>query len=267
MKDKVMFILAAGVMIAIGLAIVGDYIVAGIETQATGEPVEVSSDVMTLVQTALGGVIGIIGGYFGAKGTKKDDDQHPRQYQLMPILGSLASSVQKITGSFESIASATGTGSSGTITFSSIPSTYQHLQIRGIFRSDVGSQATNLSIQLNNTGGAPYARHLLEADGSATSVSANTAQTSMVVGYATAASQAANIVAPWIIDIHDYASSTKSKVIRNFGGYDANGSGYLFLSSGLQPATTAITRIDIVFLNGSNFTTATRVALYGIRGA
>ena len=74
MKDKVMFILAAGVMAAIGLAIVGDYIVAAIETQSTGEPVEVSSDVMTLVQTALGGVIGIIGGYFGAKGTKKDDE-------------------------------------------------------------------------------------------------------------------------------------------------------------------------------------------------
>ena len=74
MKDKVMYILAAGVMVAIGLAIVGDYIVAGIETRATGEPVEVSSDVMTLVQTALGGVIGIIGGYFGAKGTKKDDE-------------------------------------------------------------------------------------------------------------------------------------------------------------------------------------------------
>lgn len=74
MKDKVMFILAAGVMCAIGLAIVGDYVVAGIETRATGEPVEVSSDVMTLVQTALGGVIGIIGGYFGAKGTKKDDE-------------------------------------------------------------------------------------------------------------------------------------------------------------------------------------------------
>ena len=69
-----MFILAVGVMVAIGLAIVGDYIVAAIETQATGEPVEVSSDVMTLVQTALGGVIGIIGGYFGAKGTKKDEE-------------------------------------------------------------------------------------------------------------------------------------------------------------------------------------------------
>jgi len=73
MKDKVMFILAAGVMAAIGLAIIGDYVVAAMETQATGEAVEVSSDVMTLVQTALGGVIGIIGGYFGAKGSKGDE--------------------------------------------------------------------------------------------------------------------------------------------------------------------------------------------------
>jgi hypothetical protein len=75
MKDKVMYILAAGVMVAIGLAIVGDYVVAAIETNATKEPVEVSSDVMTLVQTALGGVIGIIGGYFGAKGSSKKDDE------------------------------------------------------------------------------------------------------------------------------------------------------------------------------------------------
>lgn len=74
MKEKIMYILAAGVMLAIVIAIVGDYVVAGIETSTTGEPVEVSSDVMTLVQTALGGVIGIIGGYFGAKGSKKDDE-------------------------------------------------------------------------------------------------------------------------------------------------------------------------------------------------
>jgi hypothetical protein len=74
MKEKIMYILAAGVMVAIVIAIVGDYVVAGIETSTTGEPVEVSSDVMTLVQTALGGVIGIIGGYFGAKGSKKDED-------------------------------------------------------------------------------------------------------------------------------------------------------------------------------------------------
>jgi hypothetical protein len=74
MKEKTMLILAAGVMSAILVAIIGDYVVAGIETQTTGEPVEVSSDVMTLVQTALGGIIGILGGYFGAKANSKDKD-------------------------------------------------------------------------------------------------------------------------------------------------------------------------------------------------
>jgi len=70
-----MYMLAVMVGAAILAAIIGDYIVAGIETQTTGEAVEVSSDVMTLVQTALGGVIGILGGYFGAKGTNKDKDE------------------------------------------------------------------------------------------------------------------------------------------------------------------------------------------------
>jgi len=70
-----MYVLSIGVMAAILFAIVGDYVVAAIETQTTGEPVEVSSDVMTLVQTALGGIIGILGGYFGAKATKKDKDE------------------------------------------------------------------------------------------------------------------------------------------------------------------------------------------------
>lgn len=70
MKDKVIFALAVMVGAAIITAIIGDYITAALETQKTGEPVEVSAEVMTLVQTALGGLIGIIGGYFGAKGSK-----------------------------------------------------------------------------------------------------------------------------------------------------------------------------------------------------
>ena len=70
MKDKVIFALAVMVGAAIITAIIGDYVTAALETQRTGEPVEVSAEVMTLVQTALGGLIGIIGGYCGAKGSK-----------------------------------------------------------------------------------------------------------------------------------------------------------------------------------------------------
>lgn len=75
MKDKTMYLLSLMVGVAIITAIVGDYVVAALETTKTGEPQEVSSDVMTLVQTALGGVIGILGGYFGAKATAKSDEE------------------------------------------------------------------------------------------------------------------------------------------------------------------------------------------------
>ena len=75
MKDKVIYTLAMMVGIAIIVAIVGDYATAALETMKTGEPQEVSAEVMTLVQTALGGLIGIIGGYFGAKANNKKDDE------------------------------------------------------------------------------------------------------------------------------------------------------------------------------------------------
>lgn len=75
MKDKVIYVLAILVGTAIIAAIIGDYVTAALETQVTGEAVEVSAEVMTLVQTALGGLIGIIGGYFGAKANNKKDDE------------------------------------------------------------------------------------------------------------------------------------------------------------------------------------------------
>ena len=75
MKDKVIYVLSILVGTAIITAIVGDYVTAALETSKTGQPVEVSAEVMTLVQTALGGLIGIIGGYFGAKANKDKDEQ------------------------------------------------------------------------------------------------------------------------------------------------------------------------------------------------
>lgn len=74
-KDKVIYALALFVGVAIIVAIIGDYWTAFEETKLTGEAVEVSSEVMTLVQTALGGLIGIIGGYFGAKASSDKDDK------------------------------------------------------------------------------------------------------------------------------------------------------------------------------------------------
>jgi len=68
-------------------------------------------------------------------------------------------------GAFESIASASGTGSSGTITFSSIPSTYQHLQIRGTADSSGAGTQQDLFITLNGVTSASYTWHQVRATG------------------------------------------------------------------------------------------------------
>ena len=70
-------------------------------------------------------------------------------------------------GYFESIATINGTGASGTLTFSSIPSTYAHLQIRGILRSDgAGTGGVFPNMRFNNDTSSNYSRHNMGAYGS-----------------------------------------------------------------------------------------------------
>ena len=177
----------------------------------------------------------------------------------------MSSGLAASTSSYESIASATGTGSSGTITFSSIPATYKHLQVRWMGQVDGGTNGVyNTYIQFNSDSGNNYARHTLDGDGaSATATGADTV-TAPQVGLATRNSDTALGVS--IIDIHDYASTTKYKTLRVFNGADRNGAGSVQLQSGLWMSTSAISSISIINFNG-NFKTNSAFALYGIKGA
>ena len=168
--------------------------------------------------------------------------------------------------SFESIATATGTGSSNTITFSSIPSTFSHLQVRILGRSDTASVTQTAVLTLNNDTGANYANHVLIGDGATASASGGASSSNVPRIYSVGASAAASIMSVGIIDIHDYASTTKNKTVRIWTGDDRNGSGRTALSSGLWQSTTAVNRLDIITAAG-NWTTATTIALYGIKGA
>ena len=193
---------------------------------------------------------------------------------MSPIIGIIASS---ITGSklssYESIATATGNGSSSTITFSSIPSTYKHLQIRGIGKATPTTQASGLlNIQCNSDTGSNYARHSLRGDGSTTAASGTASTTNTRFQDALAYSQTspvnmANIFGAFIIDIHDYSSTSKYKTIRGLGGIDANTASADFeinLISGLWMNTAAINSITLSA--NDPFTTTTTFALYGIKG-
>ncbi len=84
------------------------------------------------------------------------------------ILGIIASSggAAASTSSYESIASATGTGSSGVITFSSIPATYKHLQIRGIAKDTyAGTFELPTRVRFNSDTGNNYTQHNLQGNG------------------------------------------------------------------------------------------------------
>lgn len=192
---------------------------------------------------------------------------------MSPIPGIIASSQTGGLATFNSIATVAGTGSSGTITFSNIPSNYKHLQIRYIGKStQTGTAARyNYTIQFNSDTNANYSRHGLSSDGATISSSGSADQTSIStinVSIPNSASAYANMHGSGIIDIHDYSSTSKAKTLRAFVGNDvaASSSGRINLFSGLYFATpTAISTITITLATGS-WTTTSSFALYGIKG-
>jgi hypothetical protein len=168
--------------------------------------------------------------------------------------------------SYESIETITaGVGGSSAITFSAIPSTYKHLQIRGISRSTDSSANTQTKLTINGVT-TNYTLHQLFGDGSSATAFALTAQSSTLFEAMTADTATASIYGVTIIDILDYLSTDKYKTFRIMGGYDANGSGRLALSSGMTTTNTnAVTSVTLTPRFG-NFKQYSSFALYGIKG-
>ena len=191
---------------------------------------------------------------------------------MTPMLGIMASGMSGnlATSAYASIATASGTGSSGIITFSSIPATYTHLQIRTIGRITTASGSVDSIIRLNSdsTSGNYVYYHQLYGDGTSATANADaTAQTSSLYALFTAATATADTYTVSVLDILDYTNTNKYKTLRNLQGFDVNGAGgYVIMRSGLWMQTTAINTITITSFSG-NFTANSRFALYGIKGA
>jgi hypothetical protein len=191
-----------------------------------------------------------------------------------PILGIFASAV---TGgvsatSFESIATTTvGAGGASSITFSSIPAGYTHLQIRCMSRDNrLSASENNISAYFNSdSAGTNYYWHLLEGSGSSAysdSVPTNSAAP-LSFGLSASNNAASGIYGVSVVDILDYANTNKYKTIREITGIDRNGSGYIRFASGLWSSTSAITTINLYPQTSVTFSQYSHFALYGIKGA
>ena len=175
---------------------------------------------------------------------------------MSPILGILASSRPSAVGDYESIATTVvGAGGTSSISFTSIPSTYQHLQIR-LFSKNSTDNGT-VTMRYNSDSGSNYSFHDLYGNGASAGASGSANQT-----YAFASMTGSTQAAVAVIDILDYKDTNKFKTNRTLTGVDYNGSGYSWYSSGNWRSTSAITSITL----GATFNQYTHAALYGIKG-
>ena len=174
----------------------------------------------------------------------------------------LAGNAAYIPTDFESIATVTvGSGGSATITFSSIPSTYQHLQIRF---AGSASAVNNFRVRFNSDTGSNYAFHQLYGTGASALASGGASQTSMNVVYDNKAD--ATYPAAGVVDVLDYANTNKYKTLRSLAGSEQNtNDGLIMFRSGLWMNTAAVTSISF-FLDSGSYNQYSSFALYGIKG-
>jgi len=179
----------------------------------------------------------------------------------MPNLGIIASSISGKLTSFESIATTTvGAGGASSITFSSIPSTYRHLQIR--LSSNAGSN--DIIYQFNGDTGANYVRHYIYGNGDGAVAGASLSDSGGSIAYAPLTANT-NIFGAAIFDVLDYTNTSKNTTTRSFTGFDAaNGTALIVLYSGLWLNTAAVSSIVMRPVSG-NFNQYTQAALYGVK--
>ena len=178
-------------------------------------------------------------------------------------------------GYFESIATVVVDASgSSSILFSNIPQNYAHLQIRYTARTSRSStDGDYMRVRFNGDTTNNYSsQHWIGGDGANVSAGYDGASgAGIYVERLTAASQLASAYGVGVIDILDYTSTSKTKVLRYLTGADINGTFTAYnvrQGSGMWlTSNTAISSITIDVGVGPNFAQYSTFALYGIRGA
>ena len=178
---------------------------------------------------------------------------------------------EDVINSFESIASTKLSSSTSTVTFTSIPSTFKHLQVRGILRGNASANQQTAAWRLNGAASTGNYRSHCIISKSNTPVSYETGPTDQTEFYEIpAANQSSNIFGSFIMDILDYTSTNKYKVVKTTYGFDnnnANNSNTISIFSGVWLNTNAVTSIDLINQTSPNqWVAGSEISLYGIKG-
>jgi hypothetical protein len=197
----------------------------------------------------------------------------------MPILGSLASGSTKSFGfgsfleltDFFQIATTTLGSSQSTITFSSIPQDYTHLQLRLSTKTNrLSAGIDDMRIRLNGDTGSNYSIHGIY-DYSGLYAFGNASIDYLTVQGASSTDTVANVLGVAIVDLLDYANTNKYKTVRVLAGTNNNVTsgtnlGLTAFNSGNWRNTAAVTSITLTPATGTSFVQYSSASLYGIKG-
>ena len=186
----------------------------------------------------------------------------------MPIFGITASSNQFAKlGDFSQIATTTvGSGGASSVTFSSIPSDYTHLQLRISCRSTTAAGLSWSRLRMNSDStNANYKGHQLYGEGSSTASSVFGSESGIAAFLTVGSTGTANVFNAAIIDILDYNNTNKYKTIKVSQGNDTNGAGYIILHSGVWMSTSSINSLTFLDVNSGNYAQNSIFSLYGVK--
>jgi hypothetical protein len=168
-------------------------------------------------------------------------------------------------GSFDLLETQVLTGSTSSVSFSNLTTsyaaTYQHLQIR-VALSTLADR--NLIMRFNGDSGSNYSYHGLEGTGSSVGSFQLANASSMIAGVNPAGT---NLASSGVIDILDPFEATKYPTMRSFWGANlAGASQRVMLLSGSWRNTTSLATITMQY-NASDLLTGSRFSLYGLKAA
>jgi hypothetical protein len=188
-------------------------------------------------------------------------------------LGILSAAGSDTGGTYELIQTQILGSATSSVVFdvSSFSSTYNHLQIRSISKSNFsGSWAEGFDIRFNSDSATNYSSHLLFGTGSAVQSGSAVSSTAILNILTRGAELAANplVFGPVVVDILDAYSTTKNKTTRAFSGTitGTTAQNQVRLSSGLWRNTASITSITITPNSATSWVTGSRFSIYGIKG-
>jgi hypothetical protein len=164
---------------------------------------------------------------------------------------------------FQLISTSLISTTTASVTFSAIPATFKHLQLRIVGRNTDGATFRSLTLRLNGDTGSNYGYQSMRGQNTTISSAApGSYQTSLLIGETPGAGSAANGFGSLFVDLIDYANTTKIKTTKTMGGNAATNDVIAF--NGTWNSTAAITSILVSdAVTSTSFAAGSRISLYG----